>query len=492
MRARILIEIVIALGIGVVVGSWATARMGHPPFVMATSALPAAPASAPAGNQVSFGSGFAPAVKRDLPAVVNIASSRIVRPNPNLTPFFSDPLFRQFFGDQSGHLQAPAEREHSLGSGVIIRPDGYILTNNHVVNGASDIKVSLSDKRELTGTVVGTDSKTDLAVVKVSANNLPVLELADSSKIEVGQFCLAIGDPFGIGQTVTMGIISAVGRGGLGIEDYEDFIQTDAAINPGNSGGALADVNGNLIGINTAIVSGGGGNQGVGFAIPANMARRVTDQILAHGKVIRGSLGIVIEAVTPALAHAFGLTGEPRGALISQVQPDSGASRAGLRQGDIILEVNGSPIADDRALSLMISAMAPGTQLHLKVFRDRREQNLDATLGEMTTATPKPAEPAAGIGGPRLGLSVTTLTPEIAQQLGVPARTSGVVVTEVQGASPAEEAQLRQGDIIQEVNRKPVTNPQDFQQAIRQAGNQPVLLLIQRGANHVFVVVPPK
>ena len=360
------------------------------------------------------------------------------------------------------------------------------------MNGASDIKVSLFDKRELKGTVVGTDPKTDLAVIKIKASDLPVLGLADSSKIAVGQFCLAIGDPFGVGQTVTMGIISATGRGGLGIEDYEDFIQTDAAINPGNSGGALTDVNGNLIGINTAIVSGGGGNQGVGFAVPVNMARHVTDEILAHGKVVRGSLGVLIEAVTPELAEAFGLPGEPRGALISQIEPNSAASQAGLRKGDIILAVNGSPIADDRALSLIVSAMAPGTELKLQVFRDRHEQDVVARLEEMPAAASTAAESGSASGGPRLGVSVETLTPQIAQQIGVPASTSGVVVTEVQGASPAEEANLRQGDVIQEVNHKPVKNSAEFQQAIHQAGNQPVLMLIERGSDHLFVVVSPK
>ena len=251
-------------------------------------------------------------------------------------------------------------------------------------------------------------------------------------------------------------------------------------------------MNGNLIGINTAIVSGGGGNQGVGFAVPVNMARHVTDEILAHGKVVRGSLGVLIEAVTPELAEAFGLPGEPRGALISQIEPNSAASQAGLRKGDIILAVNGSPIADDRALSLIVSAMAPGTELKLQVFRDRHEQDVVARLEEMPAAASTAAESGSASGGPRLGVSVETLTPQIAQQIGVPASTSGVVVTEVQGASPAEEANLRQGDVIQEVNHKPVKNSAEFQQAIHQAGNQPVLMLIERGSDHLFVVVSPK
>ncbi|HTS66437.1 MAG TPA: DegQ family serine endoprotease [Candidatus Acidoferrales bacterium] len=499
-RLATLIGLIIAVCIGVAVGSWATVTAGHPPFLTA-SAHPVllASASSPVGNLISFQNGFVPVVKKDLPAVVNIASSKIVRPaggGQNL-PFFSDPFFRDFFGNGfSQQFRVPREqREHSLGSGVIIAADGYILTNNHVVDGASDIKVSLYDKRELKGTIVGTDPKTDLAVVRVSATNLPVIAMADSSKLQVGEFCIAIGDPFGVGETVTMGIVSATGRGGLGIEDYEDFIQTDAAINPGNSGGALVNVNGDLIGVNTAIVSGGsGGNQGVGFAIPASMARQVTEQILKHGKVVRGSLGVIIEPVTAELARAFGLTGQPRGALISQVQPDSGASRAGLQRGDIILQLNGEPVIDSRTISLKISTMAPGTNVTLRIFRNGQEKDVTATLGELQTAAGNSGQPAGGneSGGPRLGIGIEPLTPDIASQLHLPANTGGVVVTDVQSGSAAEEAGLRQGDVIQEVNRKPVRNTNDFQQAMRQGGNQPVLLLIQRGSDHVFVVVEPR
>ena len=269
-----------ALIVGVLAGSWITTRV----FAFTEGN---------ADSQVSFTNGFASVAKKALPAVVNIASSKIIRfPDQGQSPFFSDPFFRQFFGDDFSRLPRE-QRQRSLGSGVIVNSDGYILTNSHVVAGADEIKISLGDKREFKGRIVGTDPKTDVAVVKIEVKGLPTLTFGDSSKVQVGEFALAVGNPFGIGQTLTMGIISATGRRGLEIEDYEDFIQTDAAVNPGNSGGALVNVHGELIGINTAIVSGGGGgNQGVGFAVPINMARAVMDEIVKHGKVTRGWLGV--------------------------------------------------------------------------------------------------------------------------------------------------------------------------------------------------------
>ncbi len=492
-------SMLVALGMGGVAGSWATARTGRSVFgkVGPVAMFVADTQGEAISKQVGFLNGFEPVAKRVLPAVVNIASSKIVR-SPDQgpsSPFFSDPFFRQFFGDEfSQQFRVPREqREHSLGSGVIVSADGDVLTNNHVVSGADEITVSLGDKREFKGRIVGTDAKTDVAVVKVEGKDLPVLTFGDSSKVQVGDFALAVGNPFGIGQTVTMGIISAIGRGGLGIEDYEDFLQTDAAINPGNSGGALVNVRGELVGINTAIISGGGGNQGVGFAVPVNMARAVMDQILRHGKVQRGSMGVLIQPVTPELAKSFGLAGQPRGALVANVTPGSPAERAGIKRGDVILELNGAPVSDSRDLSLKVSMMAPGTPVKVKVFRDGREQEFSLNLAEMPAkqesagGTPESAEP-----GPRLGISVDQLTPQIARQLGLPAQTPGVVVTEVQPASPAEEAGLRRGDVIQEVNRKAVTSLEQFRSAVRQSGSQPVLLLIDRGGDHVFVVVAPK
>jgi serine protease Do len=493
-------SVIVALGLGGLAGSWATARTGRSPFgrVVDPVAMFVSTADGEAiGKQVSFLNGFVPVAKKALPAVVNIASSKLVR-SPDQgpsSPFFTNPFFRQFFGDEfSQQFRVPQEeREHSLGSGVIVNADGYVLTNNHVVSGADDIKVSLSDKREFKGRVVGADAKTDVAVVKIDGKDLPVLTLGDSSKVQVGDFALAVGNPFGVGQTVTMGIISATGRGGLGIEDYEDFLQTDAAINPGNSGGALVNVRGELMGLNTAIISGGGGNQGVGFAVPINMARAVMAEILKHGKVLRGSMGVLIQPVTPQLAQSFGLTGQPRGALVANVTPGSPAEHAGIKRGDIILELNGAPIGDSRDLSLKVSMMPPGTPVKVKVFRNGHEQEISLTLAELPANPPNAGGAAPGAApGPRLGLSVDQLTPQIAQQLGLPAQTSGVVVTGVDPAGPAEEADLRRGDVIQEVDRKPVTSLEQFRSALRQAGTRPVLLLIDRGGDHVFVIVQPK
>ncbi len=297
-----------------------------------------------------------------------------------------DPFFRQFFGNDFGQqFNVPQERrEKALGSGVIISPEGYILTNNHVVEGATEVTVTLHDKREMKARVVGTDPRTDIAVLKIDGSNFPVLTLADSSKVEIGDIVLAIGDPFGVGQTVTSGIVSATGRGGLGIEQVEDFIQTDAPINPGNSGGALVDDEGHLIGINTAILSGNsGGNQGIGFAVPVNMARHDLDEILAHGKVEHGYLGILPQDVTPALAKAFS-SNETNGALVGEITPNSPAARSSLKQGDIIVAVNGQPIADANQLRSKIGMMDPNATVTLKVLRDGKTARSGGHAGRIS------------------------------------------------------------------------------------------------------------
>jgi serine protease Do len=374
---------------------------------------------------------------------------------------------------------------------VIVSADGYILTNNHVVEGADEIKITIGNKREYKARVIGTDSRTDIAVVKVDATNLPVIVFGDSSKVKVGDFALAIGNPFGLNQTVTMGIVSATGRGGLGIEDYEDFIQTDASINPGNSGGALVDVNGALIGINTAILSGGsGGNQGIGFAIPINMAREVMDQILKNGKVIRGYLGAWIQPVTPDIAKAFGLS-QIQGALLGDVEPTGPAAKSGLQRGDIVLAMDGKPIADSRDFRLRVAMTKPGTVVKLKIFRKGVEQEVSVTLGELPSKTASAQSEEGAPSAALEGLSVDELTPEIARQLDLPSKTFGVVVSSVQQGSAAEEAGLRRGDVIQEVNHKPVHSVSEFTAAVRQLGKQSVLLLINRGGNTLYVVVQP-
>jgi serine protease Do len=480
----------LALTVGGSVGSWLTGRRNPQGVSLLVST-----ANAQVGQQVSFEAGLTPVVERVVPAVVNISSEKIVRfadSGPS-SPFFFDPFFREYFGEGSprGYNQPREQREQSLGSGVIINADGYILTNNHVVESASSVRVSLADKRELKARVIGTDPRTDIAVIKVDEKNLPVLPIADSSKVKTGQFVLAVGNPFGLGQTVTMGIVSALGRGNLSIVDYEDFIQTDAPINPGNSGGALVDIHGALIGINTAILSRSGGNQGIGFAVPINMARDVMGRLVKDGKVVRGWLGVVIQPVTPAVARAMGLA-KPSGALIGDVTPGGPAERAGLRRGDIVLSMNGEAINETRELSLKVAMLAPGTTARLRVHRDRGEVDIPVTLGEQPSERSTLASgPESGPARALQGVSVTNLNPQLRQQLGLPSGMTGVVVTAVEMGSPAAEAGLRRGDVIQEVNRRAVSNVSEFDRAVRQGGDA-VVLLVNRGGNTMFVVVEPR
>lgn len=446
-------------------------------------------------NLTELRNGFASIIDPALPAVVNISSTKIVKQqdiSPNI--FSNDPFFRQFFGDQFGpDSSAPrTEREHSLGSGVIVNPDGYIITNNHVIDGASDIEVSTRDKKQYKAKLIGTDPKTDVAVLKIDANHLPALTLGDSSKLRVGDLVFAVGDPFGVGETATMGIVSATGRGlGEAIEHYEDFIQTDAAINPGNSGGALLDARGDLVGINTAIITGGGGgSQGIGFAIPINMARNVMEQIVDHGKVIRGQLGIAIQSVDADMAKAFGLN-QGGGALVADVLPGSPAAKAGIERGDIITELNDQPVQGPDDLSVHISELAPGTTVHLKVARNGELRDITATLTEL----PEKQEQASTMGNNKSalqGVQVENLTPAIARQLGLGSAVSGVVITSVDPSRAAAATDLESGDVIQEVNRKPVHNVGEYNRALSGLGNQPVLLLLNRGGSSRFIVVKPQ
>jgi serine protease Do len=442
-------------------------------------------------NEGPSRTGFAPIVKKVLPTVVTVSSTKVVKtPTEFQGQMPDDDLFRQFFGGSMRNApQMPREqREHGLGSGVIVSSNGYILTNNHVVDAASDVKVTLSDKREFKARVVGADPKVDLAILKIDANDLPAIVIGDSSRIQIGDYALAVGNPFGVGKTVTMGIVSATGRSHLGIEDYEDFIQTDAPINPGNSGGALINDRGELIGINTAIISHGSeGNQGIGFAIPANLARTVMDEIVKTGKVTRGYLGIVPQDVTPAIAKAFGVK-EFTGALVGEVTPDSPASKSGLKNGDIIMEVNGKPVADANELRMNISMMAPGTAVNLKVLREGADRNMSVTLGELPTERASVEKGAGDSNSELSGISVQNLNGDVARQLGVPAGTAGVVVTKVDPSSAAAEAGIKRGDVIQEVNRKPVHNTADFASAMQSAKDQ-ALLLVNRQGDTMYVAV---
>jgi len=444
-----------------------------------------APASAPAAIAQSPelvgplvpANGFSPIVKKTGPSVVSITSTsiRTAAEGDSLSQ-----LFRGFPGfDLPEQFQMPARKQRAAGSGVIMTSDGYILTNSHVVEGATKVHVVLADKQEFDATVIGKDPDADIALIKVSASGLPAVTVGDSSKVEVGDVALAIGNPFALGQTVTMGIVSALGRTGLGIERFENFIQTDAAVNPGNSGGALVNTRGELIGINTAILSETGGNQGIGFAIPSNMARSLMNQIKEHGKVTRGFIGILPQDLTPQLASSFGIK-DTKGALVSQVEENSPAAIGGLLQGDVIREVNGSVVNDTGELRNRIAEVEPGTNLSLKVLRNGAEKTLSVKVAARepeTTAKAGPA-PDAGTSG-KLGVSIQDLSPQVARQLGIPPSASGVVVTQVQPDSPAAEAGIQRGDVVQEVNRKPVKSSTDFRNAVAQ-DSKSVLLLIQR------------
>jgi serine protease Do len=434
---------------------------------------------------------MAPAARAAMPAVVKISASKVVKAPTGFSGEQMNPMFRQFFGGEGGfEQQAPrSHREGGLGSGVVISSDGYILTNNHVVDGATDVRVTLPDRREFKAKVIGTDPKTDIAVLKIEANNLPVITVGNSAKMQVGDAVLAIGNPYGVGQTVTMGIVSATGRAGLGIEDYEDFIQTDASINPGNSGGALVNDRGELVGINTAILApGSGGNQGIGFAVPVNLARNVMDQIVSHGQVERGYLGVTIQEVTPAIAKAIGLNA-PEGALVSDVSPNSPAQRAGLQSGDVIVSMNGTNVVESNQLRMNVSMMNPGQTVHLKVFRDGQTRDVTVQVGELPGKKVERASRESDESEHALeGVSVESLDARTAREAGLPASTRGVVVTDVDPSSPAAQAGLKEGDVIQEVNHHAVASSDDLASAVRKSNGES-LLLVNRGGNKLYLAV---
>jgi len=441
---------------------------------------------------------FAPVVKKALPAVVNISSSKVVKTPTGMSGQMpDDEMFRRFFGDQSPFggegrggrgNRAPrqqSQKQHSLGSGVIVSPEGYILTNNHVVDGANDVKVSLGDKREFTARIVGADPKSDIALIKIDADHLSSITIGDSSKVQIGDQVLAIGNPFGVGQTVTMGIVSAMERGGLGIEDYEDFIQTDAPINPGNSGGALVNDRGELIGINTAILSHSEGNNGIGFAVPANLARQVMTELVKNGKVTRAYMGIMLQDLTPAMAKAFG-TSNTHGALVGDVTTGSPAERAGLQKGDIIREVDGKPVDSGNQLRNRIAMQGVGSMVNLKVDRNGAMRNFSVKLDEYPAKEERASNDRNFEGRSKQDIQVEQLTPEVARELHLSPRTKGVVVTDVNPDSKAAESGLRRGDVIQEVNRRPVASEQDFAAAMGRSGDN-ALLLVNRAGNTLFV-----
>jgi serine protease Do len=438
---------------------------------------------------------FSHVVKRVAPSVVKITTStkaRRVAADASQIPGFEHPMFRQFFGGRIPDIQQPPQS--GLGSGVIISSDGFIATNNHVVQGADEVIVALDDGRELKARVVGRDPQTDIAVIKVEAKDLPAITFADSSQIEIGDRVLAIGNPFGIGETVTTGIVSAKSRrAGIGL-DYEDFVQTDAAINPGNSGGALVDIEGRLIGINTAILSRSGGFQGVGLAVPANLVSQVANSLVKNGKVVRGFLGVGAQDLTPTLAESLGLKGR-RGALVADVQPDTPAAKAGLKTGDVITAVNGEKIEDANRLTLTVGAMAPGTKLDLEVLRDGKSQTVNVTAGERPARGNRggrdanPEEIGANDEGVLNGVSVDDLNPQMRGQLNLPARLKGAVITQVTPDSAAARAGLRAGDVILEINKQPVTSAQDAVELSAKAGDKKTLVRLYSRGSTTYVVV---
>jgi serine protease Do len=422
-------------------------------------------------------------VQAAMPVVVNISSTRTIRipEEGSLGPFFTDPFFR-FFRNRE---RAP-RREHSLGSGVLMSAEGVVLTNYHVIEKAQDIRVTLANRQEVEAQVIGADPKTDLAVLKLPGEHFPVLPLGDSDRVQVAETVLAIGNPFGLAQTVTMGIVSAVGRANVGIADYEDFIQTDAAINPGNSGGALINARGELIGINTAIVSEGGGYMGIGFAVPINMARRVMEQILTTGRVQRGWLGLVVQELTPALARGLGIP-TVRGLLVTNVTEGGPAHHGGLQRGDIIVKFEEKFAADLGHFRNRVAEISPGQEIALTIYREAGEQTVPVTVGGLPEVELLSESAEVELGD--LGLVVTGLTPDLAKRLGVPLDVRGAIVLDVIPDSPAHEAGLLPGDVIQEVNRQPIHVARDVKRTIEQVTSQSLVVLVSRDGIPTYLVI---
>src|ERR1051326_1078391 len=438
---------------------------------------------------------YADLVSRVAPAVVTIRSTERMRASQQY-PFADDPMFRQFFGDRLPPEQQTPQRVQGVGSGVIVNSDGYILTNHHVVDGAIDIKVELPDNRTYTAKLVGSDPPSDLAVLKIDAKDLPTLPLGDSDKVRVGDPVLAVGNPLGIGQTVTSGIVSAKGRQ-TGVSDgsFEDFLQTDAAINRGNSGGALVNTSGQLIGINSQILSPSGGNIGIGFAIPVNMAKAVMDQLLKTGKVRRGMLGVTIQSVDADMASSLSLPAA-RGAIVTTVAAGSPAEKAGLKRGDVITAINNQPVIDNNSLRNLVASLPPGSNVEVSALRNGHDENFHVSLAELPDrerpATEEDTSSTTGdTGNTKYGLTVQPLTAQAASRYGLDADDQGLLVTRVDPEGSAADAGIRQGDLIQEVNRQTVKTVTDFNGALRQSGAKPALVFIKRRNNVIYLTLKP-
>jgi len=439
--------------------------------------------------------GFTAVVKESMPAVVNISTTRVIKSQGETSPFMNDPFFKEFFGDQFSHqFQVPkSRRESALGSGVIVDKRGYIITNNHVIAKADEIKVVLNDKREFKAKLVGTDPKTDVAVIKINGDNLPVLPWGNSDNLQVGEYVLAIGNPFGLSQTVTMGIVSATGRANVGIADYEDFIQTDAAINPGNSGGALVNAKGQLVGMNTAIFSRSGGYMGIGFAVPSNMAHKVMESLIKNGKVTRGWLGVSIQAMDDELAKHFGLKSS-EGVLVNEVMGDTPAAKGGVKEGDVIVAFDGKKTPDPTTLRNIVAETKVGKRVKMQVIREGKSKTLNIMVAEQpkNLAQAEKPEMENDTGTILKGVEVQDMNEQIAQQLGLPKMTAGVVVTNVTVGTPAERAGLMSGDVILQVNNKRIRNIKDFRNAVESASKKKgLLLLINRHGRKEFLGIEP-
>jgi serine protease Do/serine protease DegQ len=441
----------------------------------------AASASLPVSAMENGVPSLAPMLKKAVPAVVNISTTSTVRMQQN--PLFRDPFFRKFFnlppGDQQQQQQQQEQKRQALGSGVIIdAKKGLVVTNNHVIQNADEITVKLQDGRQFEGKLVGSDPESDVAVVRIKADNLTELPIGDSDKLQVGDFVVAIGNPFGLNQTVTSGIVSALGRTGLGIEGYEDFIQTDASINPGNSGGALINLKGDLVGINTAILAPSGGNVGIGFSIPINMVRQITEQLVAHGSVKRGRLGVYVQDLTQKLAKAFGIDKE-HGAVVSQVVPNSPAEKAGLKEGDVITELDGKAVTSAAQLRNDVGLMRVGKSVSLTVMRDGKTMTVDAVLEAREQQALKGGDISDALEG-----ATFAPVPEELKQQGVD---SGVYVKSVEEGSTAWNNELRAKDVVTSVNRQRVTSMDEFRQLV--SGASQLLFSVQRGPRVFFLAI---
>ncbi|MCW8860392.1 MAG: DegQ family serine endoprotease [Deltaproteobacteria bacterium] len=433
------------------------------------------------------GKAFRSVAKQVSPAVVYIqVEKEVEQQSMGSNPFgghpFGDEFFRRFFGQppqqQGPQKKAPKRNETGQGSGFVISADGYIMTNNHVVGDADKVTVQLLDGREYDAKIIGTDPPTDVALIKIEADEkLPFLPLGDSDKLEVGDWVLAFGNPFGLSHTLTAGIVSAKGRSGIGLTDYENFIQTDAAINPGNSGGPLVNLDGEVIGMNTAIFSRSGGYMGIGFAIPINMAKNIRQQLVDHGAVTRGRLGVLIQDLTKELAESFDID-QREGILVAQVMEDSPAEKAGVKQGDVILKLNGEKVDKVANFRNKIALTRPGTEVDLQVLRDGKKKKIAVTIGTMEADAE--GRPLSSNELPELGMSLQKLTPELAEQLGYE-EAQGVLVSAVEAGSIAARAGIKRGDLIEEVNRKEVSDPEQVKVLIKESKKKTVLLLVRQG-----------